>query len=112
MNIKKTLNFTELRKHGFNSLDLKGDEVILVANKKGNKCIVSQEYLHTLIEASNNKIKHPSFNSQVVGLSGSNFDSIITERFENFETKVLVSVNEIIDNKIKKNNKEDNDDNR
>ena len=50
MNVKKTINFTELRKKGFSSLDLKDDEVLIVQSKGEQKCVVNHDYLMSLIK--------------------------------------------------------------
>lgn len=50
MNIKKTINFTNLRKDGPSSLDIKKDEVIQLAAKNEMLCIVRQEFLIELLK--------------------------------------------------------------
>jgi hypothetical protein len=48
MNIKKTINFKELRDKGVSALNIKGDEIVQVFTKEGVACIVDQEYLFGL----------------------------------------------------------------
>lgn len=48
MNIKKTINFKELRDKGVAALNIKGDEIVQVFTKDGVACIVDQEYLFGL----------------------------------------------------------------
>ena len=49
MNIKKTINFKELRDKGINALDISNEEVIQLKGKSQIYCVVTQEYLLKLL---------------------------------------------------------------
>ena len=50
MNIKNIITYSDLRKKGFSSLEIKDDEVLLIKSKGESKCIVNQDFLMNLIK--------------------------------------------------------------
>ena len=118
MNIKKTINFTQLRAEGVSVLDIKDDEVVKVTGKNGTKCIIDEKYLHELIKNSNLQelIKNNNFNSSLQGSAlnspvGNYIKKEISNNFEAFAS----NMNEKFDNlktelNQKINNKENKDD--
>jgi hypothetical protein len=56
MNIKKTINFKELRDKGINAIDVSNDEVIQLKGKNQIYCVVTQEFLLNLLEENKQSI--------------------------------------------------------
>jgi hypothetical protein len=94
MNIKKTINFKELRDKGINALDIYNDEVIQLKGKSQIYCVVTQEYLLNLLADkdspfSNSLIQGAALNTKfnhnqnirtnnISSLLGSSFDTKVT----------------------------------
>lgn len=83
-NLKKRIKFTTLRSEGAKCLELSGDEVVQLAGKDEDLCIVRQEYLLELLNARSN-FKMDDLFSAVSAQVNSQLDM----KLNNFESKVM-----------------------
>lgn len=68
LNIKKTINFKTIRDQGPKSIDIQGDEVVQIvsSHKQELLCVVTQEFLMSLIASYNYSLVHAGVKKEEV----------------------------------------------